>query len=169
MKEIEIEREERAESKSVKTKTKKTAYSLLSNMLVAFLITFAASVESLDKSLPENLQSLFSNLIVVVCFLTWVGISFISGCRKKWGFAFFSVIVWILPQVIIFLANDGPRFFRMSLIMYALSEFSGVFSTALLEKMLGWLSGNAAVCAGIMTAVCVLFWLGGFFAKKIKN
>lgn len=99
---------------------------LADSMFLAFLITFAASASNYEKYVPEKAGMAYSTVLWVVCALTWIVLSFIYGYRKKWQFEVFAAVFWILPAILIYLANSGPEAFRFSLIMYSVSEFSSL-------------------------------------------
>ncbi|MGN0691261.1 MAG: hypothetical protein ACI4K7_02815 [Oscillospiraceae bacterium] len=114
--EIKTEHKEHAKSRS----------GMADNMFLAFLITFAASASNYEKYVPETVGKVYSTVLWIVCAVTWIVLSFKWGYRRKWQFEVFSAVYWILPAILIFLADSGPEVFRFSLIMYFLSEFSSL-------------------------------------------
>lgn len=107
-------------------KREKAVFGLADSMLMAFMITFAASAMNYEQYIPEQAAALYRICLWTVCALTWAGLSFISGMRGKWQFEVFATLYLILPQAVMFLSNSGPEVFRFSLIMYSLSEFSSM-------------------------------------------
>lgn len=92
-------------------------------MIAAFLITYAFSAFSFEKNMPENVMKIYSAVVFAVFAAAWLWFSYRSGLRKGRKFPIFTVLFWILPQIVIYLADNGPEVFRMSIIMYVLSEF----------------------------------------------
>ena len=90
------------------TNIQQNSYSLLSNMFLVSIITFTAGCMCFEKYMPETFSSIYSTAVIIICLCVWLVLSFVSGVKKKWGFAVFSAIFWIVPQVIIYMAHDGP-------------------------------------------------------------
>ena len=152
--------------------TEKSSYSLLANMFMAFIITFAAGTVSFENYMPEGFISIYIAFVIVLSFATWLVLSFISGRNKKWQFVVYSSIFWILPNVIIWLANDGPEMFRKSIIMYLLSEFSAIVSISTLEVAGGWINVKAVTFTVVIVLLCIFSYLGGYLTsgeEKAKN
>ena len=105
-----------------KRKIKKT-YSLFDDMLLAFLVTFAAAVANYSENIPEMLQNGYKACTSVILLVVWIGVSLYSGLTSKWKFAVFSALFWMIPTVGMLLYESGPDFFGLSIIMYVLSEF----------------------------------------------
>lgn len=92
-------------------------------MITAFLITYALAAFSFEKNMPESIMKIFSPVIFAVFAAAWLWFSYKSGRRNGRKFPIFTVLFWLLPQIVIYLADNGPEVFRMSIIMYVLSEF----------------------------------------------
>lgn len=135
----------------------KKRYSLCENMFLSFMITFAAGAFCFEDYMPESFISLYKTAAITVCFITWLVLSFISGTVKRWQYAVFAAVFWILPQIIIYLSNEGPEVFRMSIIMYMLSEFAAIFTITPAEYA-GRVIGMSAVpfmdCIAILCVLC---------------
>ena len=105
-----------------KKKVKRT-YSLADDMLLAFLITFAAGTSSYSGDIYGSISSMYNWLILVAFTVIWIGLSLYSGLKSKWKFVIFTVLFWLVPIIGITLYESGPEVFGMSVIMYVLSEF----------------------------------------------
>ncbi len=148
-------------NKIIASLTKVKHSGLCADMFLSFIITFTAGVLCFDNYMPEKFIVSYRVVVLTICLLTWLGLSFINGIRKKWQYELFAALFWLIPPLIIFLANDGPEFCRMSIIMYLLSEFSVFISTAPAE-MAGGVAGLGAVpSAVIILLLCVFAFLGG--------
>ena len=97
------------------------------DMLAAFLATYALASFSYEKYMPESFMRIFSFAVLTLFAAAWLWFSFRSGLRNGKKFPLFAILFWILPHIIIYLADNGPEFMRMSIAMYILSEFSGSF------------------------------------------
>lgn len=144
----------------------KSSYSLTANMFLAFIITFAAGTISFESYMPEEFITIYSGCVTAICFVTWLVLSFISGNKKKWQFAVFSSIFWILPNIIIWLADSGPEVFRKSIIMYLLSEFAAIVSLPQLESVGGLLNLAAIPFTVIVVLACIFCYLGGYLTSE---
>ena len=92
-------------------------------MIAAFLITYALAALGFEKNMPESIMKIYSAVVFAVFAAAWLWFSYKSGLRKGRKFPIFTVLFWLLPQIVIYLADNGPEVFRMSIIMYVLSEF----------------------------------------------
>lgn len=146
--------------------TEKSRYSLSANMFLAFIITFAAGTVSFESYIPENFIAIYSASLTVICFITWLVLSFISGKNKKWQFVVYSTFFWILPNVVIWLANDGPEVFRKSIIMYLASEFAGIVSMPQIEFVGDLINVSTIPFTAIIVLLCVFCYLGGYLISK---
>lgn len=153
------------ETNSQEKVIEKSNYSLTANMFLAFIITFAAGTVSFEGYMPEKFITIYSSCVTVICFATWLVLSFISGNKKKWQFAIFSSIFWILPNVIIWLANGGPEVFRKSIIMYLLSELAAIVSLPQLELVGGLLNLATIPFTVIVVLACIFCYLGGYITS----
>lgn len=93
------------------------------DMIAAFLITYAFAAFSFEKNMPESIMKIYNAVVFAVFAAAWLWFSYKSGRRRGRKFPIFTVMFWLLPQVVIYLADSGPEVFRMSIIMYVLSEF----------------------------------------------
>lgn len=143
----------------------KSSYSLTANIFLAFIITFAAGTVSFESHMPQNFITIYSGCVTAICFATWLVLSFISGNKKKWQFVIFSSIFWILPNVVIWLANDGPEVFRKSIIMYLLSELAAIVSLPQLELVGGLINLATIPFTVIVVLACIFCYLGGYLTS----
>lgn len=144
----------------------KSNYSMTANMFLAFIITFAAGTISFESYMPEKFIAIYSGCVTAICLVTWLVLSFISGNKKKWQFAVFSSIFWILPNIIIWLADSGSEVFRKSIIMYLLSEFAAIVSLPQLESVGGLLNLAAIPFTVIVVLACILCYFGGYLTSE---
>lgn len=140
----------------------KNSYSLTANMFIAFIITFAAGTIGFEENSPEKFIVIYSTVVTLLCFVTWLLLSFISGRNNKWQFVVFSSLFWILPHVVIYLANDGPEVFRMSITMYLLSEFMTITTLTPLEAVGEVINVKVIPFTAIVILLCIFSYLGGY-------
>lgn len=140
---------------------------LYDDILGAFLITYAAASFSFEKYMPEKI----AKFLQAVCFIAfaglWLGLSFKNGRQKGIAFPIFTAMFWLLPQLIIYLANSGPEVFRMSVTMYVLSEFSELLANVPI-KITGEIAGTSAFgAAAIILLLCgACYFFGRFWAEE---
>ncbi|MGN0695391.1 MAG: hypothetical protein ACI4J5_01350 [Oscillospiraceae bacterium] len=151
-----------------KTEHKEHAKSLsgsADNMFMTFLISLAAGASNYENYLPEQAGRFYGTVVWTACVLTWIVLSFMSGYRKKWQFEVFTAVYWILPAVLIYLANSGPKVFRFSLIMYSLSEFCSMILMQPVYMLSGRLGMGDAGGIVIIMAACLLCFGAGLFVN----
>lgn len=147
----------------------RSSYSLTANMFMAFMITFAAGTICFEEFMPEKFVAIYSMAVIIVCLLTWFALSFISGKKNKWQFVVFSFLFWTLPQIIIYLANDGPEVFRKSITMYLLSEFSVILVTTPAEAAGSVINVKALPLTIIVVLLCVLCFFAGYLVEDSRK
>ncbi len=147
----------------------KSSYSLTANMFMAFMITFAAGTICFEEYMPEKFVAIYSFAVIAVCLLTWFALSFISGKKGKWQFVVYAFLFWILPQVIIYLANNGSEVFRKSISMYLLSEFSAILITAPAEAVGSLINVKALPLTIIIVLLCILSFLAGYLVEDSRK
>lgn len=136
------------------------------DILAAFLITYALAAFSFEKYVPEKIIKLMQALAFIAFALSWLWLSFKNGKRKGAAFPIFAAAFWLLPQVVIYLANSGPEIFRMSIIMYVLSEFSDLL-TVVPMKITGNAVGISAYGAmAVILLLCAACYLFGVFTEE---
>ncbi|MGN0674748.1 MAG: DUF4094 domain-containing protein [Oscillospiraceae bacterium] len=145
--------------------------SLCADMFLSFIITFAAGVFCYENYMPQQFMSIYRFAVIAVCIITWLGLSFSSGVRKRWQYEVFTVLFWLLPPLIIYLANEGPKFCRMSITMYLLSEFAEFISTAPALLVGSFADLGAVPCVFVILLLCIFAFLAGMlfsseFSKK---
>lgn len=136
------------------------------DMLTAFLISYALAAFSCEKYVPENIMKPFMAVILAAFFGVWLWYSYKNGKRKSVIFPIFAVLFWVLPKVVIFLANDGPEVFRMSIIMYVLSEFSELIFDTAMKTVSGIFGISAVGAAAVLLLVCAASYLFGMFTEE---
>lgn len=101
---------------------------LAGDLVILMIMTFASAVFMEEGYLPDGAAAVLRGTMFTVCALSWVFISFYNGVMGRFVYAVFPAVFWLLPQLIIYLADSGPEFMRMSVVMYALSEFSSLIT-----------------------------------------
>lgn len=146
------------------------SYSICGNMFISFIITLAAGTLCYEESVPESFIRIYRILIFSVCVFTWIIISLVSGIQNKWQYEVFTVLFWLIPPLAIYLANDGPETFRMSITMYLLSEFFTIMFIAPAEAM-GEIfqMGAVPVIFVLMLTYTVAFLVGNLFSDNLKK
>ncbi len=147
-------------------KPAKSSYSLTANMFITFIITFAAGTMCFESYMPELFVTIYSFAVIVICLITWLVLSFVSGKKKKWQFAVYSAVFWILPQIVIYLADSGPEAFRKSIAMYLLSEFCSILVTAPIKAIGTLINVKVLPFAFIIVLMCVFSFLLGYLTIK---
>ncbi len=142
-------------------KRKKREYRFGEKMFISFIITFSAGVFCYENYMPESFMNVYKYMVLGVCLLTWLVFSFFSGVNKKWQYSLFTVLFWLLPQLIIFLADNGPRAFRLSVTMYLLSEFSNILISAPVKLLGGLMNIKIIPCVMIIVLSCIFSFLSG--------
>lgn len=151
-------------------KVHRRRYSLCENMFISFIITFAAGTICYESTLPEGFVNFYRTVVFILCIFTWIAISLFSGIRNKWQYEIFTVLFWIVPQIIIYLADNGPEFCRMSLTMYLLSEFSLIVFTRPAEAMgSAFRIGAVPMIFVIILVSTFAFLAGNLFSDKLKK
>lgn len=141
------------------------------DMLLLFLMSFCYSAVCCENYMPVSFMKVYKAVISLFFAGCWLCVMFKNGSRGRWQLLLFSGLFWFLPQLLIFLANDGPRVFRMSVLMYVLSEFS-VFISSVPGTLAGNLFGMeefAGVAASFIMTVVIYFAGVGFAVLSKKN
>ncbi len=147
-------------------KTGKKEYSLCESMFISFIITFAAGTICFENYMPQTFTAVYRTVLMLVCAAVWLWYSFYSGIKNKLGFEIFSAVFWLLPQLIMFLSDNGPEFCRMSVTLYLLSEFFSLIFVKPAE-IIGMPSLMLAI---VMAVLCTLiFFSGKFCPEKVKD
>lgn len=136
------------------------------DILVSFLITYAFAAYSYEKYVPEGIMKFMQAVTFVAFVAVWLVNSFKNGKRKGVIFPIFAAAFWLLPQIIIYLANNGPEVFRMSITMYVLSEFSDLV-TVVPMKITGSVVGISAYGAmAVILLLCAACYVFGVFTEE---
>lgn len=141
------------------------------DMALLFFMTFCYSAVCCENYMPVSFMQVYKTVISLFFAGCWLCIMFKSGSRGRWQLLLFSVLFWFLPQLLIYLANDGPRVFRMSVLMYVLSEFS-VFISSVPGTFVGKLFGMgdlAGVAASCIISIAIYFAGVAFTVLSKKN
>lgn len=141
------------------------------DMIAAFLATYSLAAFSYEKYMPESFMRIFRFIVFAAFAAIWLFLSFKSGRRAGRKFPIFTALFWILPQIIIFLADSGPEVFRMSITMYVLAEFL-TFLTADSSGVIGAAIGISAPAAmALILLLCGAAYMSGYlmFTRKKGN
>ena len=145
-------------------------YSLCGNMFLAFIITFTAGTLRFEGYMPAGFINIYGPAVLIICLGTWIVLSLFSGALNKWSYEIFAVLFWLLPPLVIYLANDGPEAFRMSILMYLLSEFLAISVIAPAEAVGSVFGLGALPSVIIIVLICTFAYLAGnLFSDKIKK
>lgn len=136
------------------------------DILAAFLITYALAAFSFEKYIPDKIAEFMQALVFIAFALSWLWLSFKNGKKSGAAFPIFAAAFWLLPQLIIYIANNGPEIFRMSIVMYVLSEFFD-FLTVVPMKITGSAAGISAYGAmAVILLLCAVCYLFGLFMEE---
>lgn len=138
-------------------------------MLAAFFITYAFAAFSFEKYMPESFVKVYRFAVFIIFAATWLGLSFKSGRRAGRKFPIFTVLFWIVPQILIWLADNGPEVFRMSIIMYVLSEFMNFFTTVPFEICGTAVGISAPAAAAVMLLLCGVAYMSGYLVYTYRQ
>lgn len=139
------------------------------DILAAFLITYALAAFSYEKYMPESFMNIWNIIVFVFFAAAWTGLSFKNGYLKKRAFPIFTALFWTIPHIVIFLANDGPKAFRMSITMYVLSEFFTILTVVPSEITGGVLGISSPAAVIVIILLCAAGYLSGMFKAVDKN
>ena len=152
--------------KTVMTVRRKRSF--IADMFISFIITFAAAAFAYEGYMPESFMNVFGPAVAFVCVLTWMSYSFLSGAFKKYKYMIFMCLFWLIPQIIIFLADNGSEFFRMSITMYLLSEFSYMLTRSSAYAFGSLLGLNEFSSVIIIILLCIFSYLAGMLLSEGK-
>lgn len=104
----------------VPERAKKKSYA--DDMFAAYVSVFVLSSYAYENYMPAGFMEVWRLFIFIIACLAWIIPSFKSGCAKRISFPVFTLASQALTLLVIFLSNSGPRVFKMSISLYALSE-----------------------------------------------
>lgn len=148
---------------------KKAEEPILGMMFSSFIITYATGAFCFENAQTEQFIGIYRYVALITCLLTWFGFSLACGIKKKWQYEVFAFCFWLLPLLIIYLANDGPEVFRLSLAMYLLSEFANVLTVSPALLIGNVINTGEFVSILIILILCVLCYIGGIFISRKLN
>lgn len=151
-----------------KVMTVRRKRSFASDMFISFIITFAAAAFSYEGYMPESFMNIFGSFVALLCVLTWMSYSFLGGALKKYKYMVFMCLFWLIPQVIIFLADSGPELFKMSITMYLLSEFSSMLTRSSAYAFGSLFGLNAFSSIVVIILLCAFSYLAGMLLSEGK-
>lgn len=141
------------------------------DMLAAFLVTYALASFSYEKYMPESFMRIFRFAVFALFAAVWLWFSFKSGRRSGRKFPIFAVLYWIVPHLIVYLADNGPEMLRMSIIMYVLSEFM-IFITTVPAEVVGTAVGiSSSAATAVILLLCGAAYMSGYlvYTRKTGN
>lgn len=139
------------------------------DILAAFLITYALAAFSFEKYMPDSFMNVWNVIVFILFAAVWTGLSLKNGYFQKRAFPIFTALFWTLPHIIIFLANDGPRAFRMSITMYVLSEFFTLLAATPAEITGGILGISSPAAIIVIMLLCAAGYLSGMLIAVSKR
>lgn len=148
---------------------KRRHYGAVDDMLAAFFITYAFAAFSFEKYMPESFVRVYRSAVFILFAATWLGLSFKSGRRAGRKFPIFAVLFWIVPPILIWLADSGPEVFRMSIIMYVLSEFMNFFTTVPSEVCGTAVGISAPAAAAVILLLCGVSYMSGYLMYTFRQ
>ena len=138
-------------------------------MLAAFLATYALASFSYEKYMPESFMKIFRFAVFALFAAAWLLFSFKSGRRSGRKFPIFAVLYWIVPHILVYLADNGPEVLRMSIIMYVLSEFM-TFLTTVPAGVIGTAVGiSPSAATVVILMLCGAAYMSGYLVYTRKN
>jgi len=135
------------------------------DMFLAFIITYTLAAFSFEKYMPEGFMRIFNFAVFIAFAAVWMGLSFKSGRRNGRAFPIFAAAFWIVPQIIIGLAENGPEFMRMSIIMYLLSEFCMLITTVPSELIGAFTGISVPAAIAVILILCAAAYMGGMLVR----
>lgn len=140
---------------------------IFDDILGVFLITYAAAALSFEKYVPEGIINFLGAIYFIAFAAVWMWLSYKNGRKKSIVFPVFTAVFWLLPHLIIYLSNSGSEVFRMSVIMYVLSEFSDLIAIVPI-KITGNIAGISAYgAAAVILLLCgASYFFGRFTAEE---
>ncbi len=140
------------------------------DMFAAFLISYALMSFGYEKYMPAPFMEIWNYFVFLLFAATWIVLSFKNGLKKSFAFPIFAVLFFMLPELAVFLANDGPRVFRMSVIMYVISEFCALIVNSPLRVFTSEAKENSHIISSVIcAAVCVLSYAAGVIATNKRK
>ncbi|MDE6762391.1 MAG: hypothetical protein K2J73_01775 [Oscillospiraceae bacterium] len=139
------------------------------DMFAAFLATYALASFSYEKYMPESFMRIFSFAVFALFAAAWLWFSFKSGRRSGRKFPIFAVLYWIVPHILVYLADNGPEVLRMSIVMYVLSEFM-IFLTTVPAGVVGTAVGiSSSYATAVILLLCGAAYMSGYLVYTKKN
>ncbi len=139
------------------------------DMVLLFLMTLCYAAVCYEGYMPKSFMIPYKAVVTLFFAGSWICVSFKNGFLERWQNLVFSVLFWTLPQLLIYLANDGPRALRMSVAMYVISEFA-VFISSVPGTLLGGVLGLnelfGAVASGIL---CAAVFVAGVLFSAVRK
>jgi len=139
------------------------------DILAALLITYALAAFSYEKYMPDSFMNIWNVIVFVFFAAAWAGLSFKNGYLNKRAFPIFTALFWTIPHIVIFLANDGPKAFRMSITIYVLSEFFTILTVVPSEITGGVLGISSPAAVIVIILLCAAGYLSGMFMAVGKR
>lgn len=139
------------------------------DMLAAFFATYALASFSYEKYMSESFMRIFRLAVFALFAAAWLWFSFKSGLKSGRKFPVFAVLYWIIPHILVYLADNGPEALRMSIIMYVLSEFM-IFLTTVPAEVVGTAVGiSSSAATAVILLLCGSAYMSGYLVYTRKN
>lgn len=144
----------------------KAVFKPVEDILICMGITFAISVLSYEKYMPENMMKIYLPLIFAAFALTWAWSALSNGYRKSRAFPFLTVFFWLAPEALFFLSENGPMFLRLSSIYLFLADCSKLIVSYPETVISGLFNVSAFISSIIISVFFLLLYAGGFISQK---
>lgn len=138
-------------------------------MLAAFLATYAFAAFSFERYMSESFMRIFRPLVFAAFAAVWLFFSFKSGLKGGRKFPVFAALYWILPHIVIYLADNGPEVLRMSIGMYVFSEFLRFFTVVPAETLGAAIGITAPAAIAVMLLFCGSAYMSGYLVYTRKS
>ncbi|MEZ3453403.1 MAG: hypothetical protein K1W17_03430 [Oscillospiraceae bacterium] len=139
------------------------------DMLAAFLTTYAFAAFSFERYMSESFMRMFRPLVFAAFAAVWLFFSFKNGLKSGRKFPVFAVLYWILPHIIIYLADNGPEALRMSITMYVFSEFMRFITTVPAEVFGSAVGITVPAATAVILLFCGSAYMSGYLVYTRKN
>jgi len=131
-------------------------------------ITLAAGFYAFEKNLPYSEYTSF--VLTILAITAWLWLSFASGFMRRSGFVVFSLIYWLVPNLVIIMhtARVEERDYNAGL--HTLSRFSELFVRAPLDSVSEILNINVMITSIALLLFCeLMFFLGFLYRGTCRN
>ena len=134
-------------------------HSLSENILFCLTASFVSSVWQYEMYFGETANMLLSYGSLLLTAVVWTVTAFSEGRVKRIGFAVFTLLFYILPQILIIYAEKSDY----NRVLQAASQLCGLFTRSVVF-------GNSVIFPAASCGVFLtVFFVGYIFAGKKNN